>query len=40
MYTLQKEERLYKGSKQLLYQIQPMKGRFDLSGANLEVNFD
>lgn len=39
-YTLHKEERLYKGAKQLLYQIQPLTGQFDLSGASLQVNFD
>ena len=39
-YTLQKEERLYKGSKQMLYQIQPIRASLDLSGASLLVSFD
>lgn len=39
-YTLQKEERLYKGSKQMLYQIQPVRANLDLSGVSLEVTFD
>lgn len=38
-YTLQKEERLYKGSKQMLYQIQPVRGSLDLSGVSLQVDF-
>ena len=38
-YTLQKEERLYKGSKQTLYQIQPVRASLDLSGASLQVDF-
>ena len=38
-YTLQKEERLYNGSKTMLYQIQSSTGLHDLSGASLEVNF-
>ncbi len=39
-YTLQKEERLYKGVKQTLYQIQPVRASLDLSGVSLEVSFD
>ena len=39
-YTLQKEERLYKGIKQTLYQIQPVKAQVDLSGVSLQVDFD
>lgn len=39
-YTLQKEERLYKGVKQTLYQIQPVRASLDLSGVSLEVTFD
>lgn len=39
-YTLQKEERLYKGVKQTLYQIQPIRASLDLSGVSLEVRFD
>lgn len=39
-YTLQKEERLYKGVKQTLYQIQPIRASLDLSGVSLEVTFD
>ena len=39
-YTLQKEERLYKGVKQTLYQIQPIKAQVDLSGVSLQVDFD
>ena len=38
-YTLQKEERLYKGEKTMLYQIQPFVSHFDLSGAILQVDF-
>jgi len=38
-YTLQKEERLYKGAKTMLYQIQPIQSRMDLSGASLQVDF-
>jgi hypothetical protein len=38
-YTLQKEERLYKGSKQMLYQIQPVRASLDLSGVSLQVDF-
>jgi len=38
-YTLQKEERLYKGVKQMLYQIQPIHSHVDLSGASLQVDF-
>jgi hypothetical protein len=39
-YTLQKEERLYKGVKQTLYQIQPVRASLDLSGVSLEVTFN
>jgi hypothetical protein len=39
-YDLQKEERLYKGSKTMLYQIQPVQSQLDLSGAILQVDFD
>ena len=39
-YTLQKEERLSKGVKQMLYQIQPIRARVDLSGVSLQVSFD
>lgn len=38
-HTLQKEERLYKGEKTMLYQIQPYKSQVDLSGAILQVDF-
>lgn len=38
-YDLQKEERLYKGHKQTLYQIQPQHAYRDLSGASLQVDF-
>ena len=38
-YFLQKEERLYKGVKQTLYQLQPMHSFRDLSGASLQVDF-
>lgn len=38
-YTLEKEERLYKNVKQMLYQIQPLNSFYDLSGASLEVDF-
>ena len=38
-YTLQKEERLYKGIKQSLYQIQPVQANLDLSGTSLTVDF-
>ena len=38
-YTLQKEERLYKGAKQMLYQIQPIRASLDLSGVSLQVDF-
>ena len=38
-YNLQKEERLYKGGKTMLYQIQPRHSQLDLSGAILEVDF-
>ena len=38
-YTLQKEERLYKGVKQMLYQIQSMHSIQDLSGVSLQVDF-
>jgi hypothetical protein len=38
-YTLQKEERLYKGVKQMLYQIQSGHSIQDLSGTSLQVDF-
>jgi len=38
-YDLQKEERLYKGGKTMLYQIQPRQSQLDLSGAILQVDF-
>jgi hypothetical protein len=38
-YTLEKEERLYKGVKQMLYQIQSKYSFYDLSGASLQVDF-
>jgi len=38
-YTLQKEERLYKGVKQMIYQIQTINSFYDLSGASLQVDF-
>lgn len=38
-YTLQKEERLYRGGKRTLYQIQPLRSCKDLSGATLQVDF-
>jgi len=38
-YTLEKEERLYKNVKQMLYQIQPINSLHDLSGVSLEVYF-
>ena len=38
-YTLQKDERLYRGAKTMLYQIQPMHSRVDLSGVSLQVDF-
>lgn len=38
-YTLEKEERLYKGVKQMLYQIQSINSFYDLSGASLQVDF-
>jgi hypothetical protein len=38
-YHLVKEERLYKGLKQTLYQLQPLNSRMDLSGASLQVDF-
>ena len=38
-YTLEKEERLYKNVKQMLYQIQPINASYDLSGASLQVDF-
>jgi len=38
-YTLEKEERLYKGVKQMLYQIQSSHSLQDLSGASLQVDF-
>ena len=39
-YHLVKEERLYKGLKQTLYQLQPLNSLTDLSGASLQVDFD
>lgn len=39
-YVLEKEERLYKGEKTMLYQIQPRQSVLDLSGAILQVNFN
>ncbi len=39
-YILKVEERLYRGKKQSLYQIQPMGAFKDLSGTDLEVRFD
>jgi len=39
-YDLQKEERLYKGGKTMLYQIQPSQSQLDLSGTILQVDFD
>jgi hypothetical protein len=38
-YTLEKEERLYKGVKQMIYQIQSINTYYDLSGASLQVDF-
>ena len=38
-YHLEKEERLYKGGKTMLYQIQPYRSVHDLSGAILQVDF-
>ena len=38
-YDLQKEERLYRGGKTMLYQIQPRQSQLDLSGAILQVDF-
>jgi len=38
-YILEKEERLYKGVKQYIYQIQSVRSFSDLSGANLQVDF-
>lgn len=38
-YHLVKEERLYKGLKQTLYQLQPLNSLTDLSGASLQVDF-
>jgi len=38
-HTLEKGERLYKGEKQTLYQIQPLYSSIDLSGASLQVDF-
>jgi hypothetical protein len=38
-YTLQKEERLYKGVKQMIYQIQSINSFYDLSGDSLQVDF-
>jgi hypothetical protein len=39
-YTLKVEERLYRGKKQSLYQIQPVRSYKDLSGTDMEVRFD
>ena len=39
-YRLEKEERLYRGEKTMLYQIQPCRSVHDLSGAILQVDFD
>jgi hypothetical protein len=39
-HRLEKEERLYKGEKTMLYQIQPCRSVHDLSGAILQVDFD
>jgi hypothetical protein len=39
-YHLVKEERLYKGLKQTLYQLQPLNSLSDLSGASLQVDFN
>lgn len=38
-YYLQRQEKLYKGHKQLLYQITPINPFQDLSGASLQVDF-
>jgi hypothetical protein len=38
-YSLEKEERLYRGEKTMLYQIQPCQSVLDLSGAILQVDF-
>ena len=38
-HTLEKEERLYKGVKQMIYQIQSINSHYDLSGASLQVDF-
>lgn len=38
-YSLEKEERLYKGEKTMLYQIQPCQSILDLSGGILQVDF-
>ena len=38
-HSLEKEERLYKGEKTMLYQIQPCQSVLDLSGAILQVDF-
>jgi len=38
-FTLQKEERLYKGIKQMIYQIQSINSFYDLSGTSLQVDF-
>ena len=38
-YTLEKEERLYKGVKQMIYQIQSINTFYDLSGVSLQVDF-
>ena len=39
-YDLSVQERIYKGKKHSLYQLQPMHSYKDLSGANLEVTFE
>ena len=39
-HTLATSERLYRGAKQTLYQIQPVKALKDLSGVSMEVSFD
>ena len=38
-YKLEKEERLYKGVKQMIYQIQSVNSSYDLSGTSLQVDF-
>jgi hypothetical protein len=39
-YRLEKEERLYRGQKTMLYQIQPCQSNRDLSGIILQVDFN